>query len=464
MKPENILPLAFIANMKNVLGIESEEYFEALKTSPPVSIRLNPLKKTDDTISSHQVKWSNSGFYLRERPIFTLDPVFQAGGYYVQEASSMFLEQIVTQNFDEETGLKVLDLCAAPGGKSTHLASLINSESILVSNEVIRSRVNILEQNMAKWGNSNVIITNNDPKDFTGLKNYFDIVVTDAPCSGEGMFRKTPAAMNEWSIDNANLCSSRQKRILADIADCVKPGGILVYSTCTFNTNENEKNIEWLIENHPEFESVKIKIAADWNIIETVATKGNSSIFGYRFYPHKVSGEGFYISCLRKKESTGQKFNFKNKSKNPQNQVSKNQSVILDKWLDKSSESFSFISNEETIYAIPSQLVDSYQLLNNFLNIRSAGIEMGKLMKNDLIPSHYLALSNQINKNIPKISVSHEQALIYMKRENFHPETHNLKGWALVSFKGLNLGWVKVLDNRINNYLPKDWRIRMELE
>jgi 16S rRNA C967 or C1407 C5-methylase (RsmB/RsmF family) len=288
------LPENFIRRITIDLKGEAQPFFQAMENEVPVSIRVNQSKNYHPE-NLQNVAWCNTGFYLPERPVFTLDPLFHAGAYYVQEASSMFLEQALKQSVDLELPLKVLDLCAAPGGKSTHLASLLSRDSLLVSNEVIRTRAKILAENITKWGNPNVVATNNDPADFQRLPGFFDVVVVDAPCSGEGLFRKDPNAMYEWSEDNVALCASRQRRIVADVWDALKPGGHLVYSTCTYNRMENEDNLEWM-ENEMGAIPLSLEITSFPEI-----TKDNN-LAGYHFYPHKTHGEGFFIAVLKKPE------------------------------------------------------------------------------------------------------------------------------------------------------------------
>ena len=248
---------------------------------------------------SQSIPWSSHGYYLNERPSFTLDPLFHAGCYYVQEASSMFLEQALKQTVDLSQPVKVLDLCAAPGGKSTLIQSFITSDSLLVSNEVIKSRVNVLQENLIKWGGANVVLTNNDAKDFASLYDYFDLLVVDAPCSGSGLFRKDPEAIGEWSENNVKLCSQRQQRILADAFSSLKKNGIIIYCTCSYSTEENEEILDWMAEKF-KVESLRLTIKKEWNIVETQSMHHN--LFGYRFYPDKLKGEGFFIACLQKKE------------------------------------------------------------------------------------------------------------------------------------------------------------------
>ena len=241
------LPEKFIEKVRSLILDEADLFFEAITNNPVTTIRLNPFKKTDAFHSELDVPWTSNAKYFNKRPSFVADPLFHAGVYYVQEASSMFLSHIIKQisSIHNKQSI-VLDLCAAPGGKSTLLLDHLNDDCLLVANEIIKSRVNVLEENCIKWGRSNVLVTNNDPKDFTSLTNFFDIIVVDAPCSGEGMFRKDKNAINEWSEENVQLCSNRQQRILTDVIPALKPGGFIVYSTCTFNTCENEDNVIWM--------------------------------------------------------------------------------------------------------------------------------------------------------------------------------------------------------------------------
>ena len=291
-----LLPKEFLESLQNSKGFDKIA-FEQVHASEEqvVSVRLNQKKefKIQNSIFNilGQVPWAEHGYYLAERPSFTFDPLFHAGCYYVQEASSMFLEQALKQTVDLSKPIKVLDLCAAPGGKSTHLLSLISKESLLVSNDVIRSRVNILNDNIVKWGCANVVVTNNDPKDFQKLENYFDVIVVDAPCSGSGLFRRDPDAMDEWSLNNVALCSQRQQRILADVMPSLKARGVLIFSTCSYSEEEDEAIVDWL-KKELIINNEELIIDPGWGII---ASGG-----GYRFWPDKVKGEGFFISCFRK--------------------------------------------------------------------------------------------------------------------------------------------------------------------
>ena len=288
------LPEAFVTQMQHQLGEEANQLFSVLDGPSPISIHLHPVKTNPQFVNNHPVPWhKNLGRYLEERPVFTLDPTFHAGSFYVQEASSMFIAQGFEYFFkpDQRSGLKVLDLCAAPGGKSTLLASLLPSDAFFLANEVIQSRYQILNHNLDKWGLPNTSSSNHDPDDFKALEGFFDFILVDAPCSGEGLFRKDENAREEWSEENVILCAGRQKRILQAAVPLLKKGGILAYSTCTYNDLENQENCLWL-ENEFNLHHEAIPLTSDWGIV--------SKERGYQFYPHKVRGEGFFCAFFKK--------------------------------------------------------------------------------------------------------------------------------------------------------------------
>ena len=353
-----MLPPALLKSLQHVQGF-NEEAFKAVHESGGqiTSVRLNPAKVKIENLKlniTSVIPWSSQGFYLSERPSFTLDPLFHAGTYYVQEASSMFLEAVLKQTVDLSQSIKVLDLCAAPGGKSTLIQSVISADSLLVSNEVIKARVNILAENMTKWGAANVIVTNNDPKDLQRLQNYFDVIVADAPCSGSGLFRKDTDAIKEWSENNVALCAHRQQRILADIMPSLKDGGVLIYSTCSYSQQEDEDIVDWLVEEF-EVDSLPLLVDAGWGIVETISEKSGS--FGYRFYPDKVKGEGFFIAAFKKPESMQSIREAKNqKLKVKSKQVFTVQEIEVAKpFLDKADNYF-YIKQQDEILAMPLHL------------------------------------------------------------------------------------------------------------
>ena len=449
MKNQPSLPKEFTTALQAKLGQSYEHFEKSLQQSSPVSIRINPHKNF--ALDGESVAWSKFGKYLPERPVFTLDPSFHAGGYYVQEASSMFLEQAILQTADLTNPLRVLDLCAAPGGKSTHMLSLLPKDSLLVSNEVIRSRASILSENIQKWGHSNVLVTNSDPEHFSTLQGFFDVIIVDAPCSGEGLFRKDPDAMQEWSPANVELCSKRQRRILADVWPALKIDGLLIYCTCTYNDQENEKTINWL-QQQQNIESIKLKTNAAWGIEEV----SRQDIFGYRFYPHKVKGEGFFLSVARKTEAQ-QVLRMKSKKSIPI--PAKKITEQLQTWV--TNDDLRFFSWEDLVYAIPSSASSEVEYLIQNLKIVHAGTRLATIKHDKLIPEHAAALSIDLQKsNFQHLDVTLEDALRYLRKDPLQIDSLK-KGYALVSYNKLPLGWINVLDNRANNLYPKEWRIRM---
>lgn len=452
------IPPDFFKHLTGTPGWQEAAYCKVLESGEQVqSIRLNPLKTGDASALSFPVQssvpWSEYGFYLSERPRYTLDPLLHAGAYYVQEASSMFLEQAVRQLMPDNNGWRVLDLCAAPGGKSSHLLSLLPENSVLVSNEVIRSRVTVLEENLLKWGNSNLIITNNDPRDFSDLGGLFDLIVVDAPCSGSGLFRRDPEAMKEWSEQAVEMCSQRQQRILTDIWPCLKENGLLIYSTCSFSMQEDEGIADWLLTNF-DAGSESIKLNPNWHVVESVSS--GKQAFGYRFFPDQVKGEGFYLTAVRKHSATygsGGKTGRKKLEK-----AGKQQVEDLSEWLQPGQRSFYFV--QDTMVGL-SDPVDSLLQEVSSLYVRRAGLTIGKWAGRKLIPDHALAVSRELNPGINSIELPEETALQYLRKEDIHIEGSST-GWNLATYKGHGLGWMKVMPNRSNNYYPKEWRILMQ--
>jgi NOL1/NOP2/fmu family ribosome biogenesis protein len=360
----------------------------------------------------------------------------------------MFLEQALRQTVDLTQPLKVLDLCAAPGGKSTHLLSLISKESLLVSNEVIRARANILNDNIVKWGCSNVVVTNNDPRDFQRVPSYFDVIVVDAPCSGSGLFRRDPEAIHEWSEQNVALCCQRQQRILADVLPALKNGGLLIYSTCSYSRQEDELIAEWL-KKELIINNEELIISPDWNIVQSDG--------GYRFWPDKVKGEGFFIACFRKNDADNQ---YVYLPKVKAEKFSNQEMDILNKTAN--ADGISFLRIRKLIHAVPEKLLADMNLLSSKLRIVNYGTKIGEIIKDKLIPDHGLALSAIISASTPRIELDYEQAIHYLKKKELNLQTDK-KGWNLVAYDGHALGWINILSNRINNYYPKELRILKDL-
>jgi 16S rRNA C967 or C1407 C5-methylase (RsmB/RsmF family)/NOL1/NOP2/fmu family ribosome biogenesis protein len=444
-------PTNFLDSLAAEPGFDRENFIDTHQNNvSPTSIRANPFKKTT-LKTDEQVPWCPEGFYLDTRPSFTFDPLFHAGSYYVQEASSMFISHILKYIKTAEP-VNILDLCAAPGGKSTLLNSAMTPDDLLVANEIIKTRVPVLADNLSRWGTANTIVTNNDPKDFNRLTGFFDIILVDAPCSGSGMFRKDPAAMDEWSEANVNLCHQRQERILADIYPALAEDGYLIYSTCSYSHQENEDILDWLCTEF-ELETVRIPINKEWGIVETQSTEKKA--WGYRFYPGKVKGEGLFASVLKKKESSGSLLSFKN---NRNQKLEKNEFELVKPYINDPTDYYFFKVNDDWL-AINNQHKESLNLLQHHLYIKKSGVRIGKLAGRDLIPDHELALSNIVNKDaVSQTELDYDQAILYLRRENL-VIAEAKKGWSLMTFEGLAMGWAKLLPNRINNYYPKELRI-----
>lgn len=446
---DGTFPPAFARRMQQQLQQQWSEFLAAHRHGPSTSIRINPAKSGPKEFE--KVAWTSFGYYLDQRPSFTFDPLFHSGAYYVQEASSMFLEQVVKQTLDLSEPLRVLDLCAAPGGKSTHLLSLLNEQSLLVTNETIRSRATILAENIQKWGAHNVVVTNNDPEDFQDAEGLFDLIVVDAPCSGEGLFRKDPQANKEWSEENVTLCSQRQQRILHHVWPALRQNGILVYCTCTYNEKENEETLARLSKEKAA-ESVKINLERSWGVEEVM----KNGVCAYRFYPHRVKGEGFFIAAVRKLEEQPEVAIHKKKTfDHPSTKISER----LCDWLQH-PEALEFIKHDELILALPRQYLFEIGFLSKFLRVIQKGTAVATLKHEKLIPEHAFALSTAINaKHFNSLELSLEEAIAYLRKDVLNLP-HVTKGFTLMKYQQVPIGWSNLLGNRMNNLYPSAWRIR----
>ena len=445
------LPEKLLSSLEGIKGFDKEAFERVHVSGEQVtSIRLNPQKEfkfQNSKFKISNIPWTQFGFYLAERPSFTFDPLFHAGCYYVQEASSMFLEQVLKQTIDLSKPLKILDLAAAPGGKSTHIQSLISKDSLLVSNEVIRNRSNILKDNIIKWGSDNVVVTNNDPKEFARLENYFDVIVVDAPCSGSGLFRRDEEAIGEWSLNNVRLCAQRQQRILADVWPSLKKDGILIYSTCSYSKEEDEDILEWM---NSEFriQNSELRIMNDWSIVESSG--------GYRFWPDKVKGEGFFIACLKKMDG---EYKTEIRLKRKIELLNKKEMEIVKYWVRETGHQFAKV--DHAVYAVPQNLLGDLNILSDDLHVIYFGTIIGELVREKLIPSHALAMSYLASENMERVELNYDQSIKYLQKKQLKIDTD--KGWKLVTYKNYSLGWINVLPIRINNYYPKELRILKDI-
>lgn len=455
------LPHSFLDSLEGLPGFDRSAFLSVhQQAESPVSIRVNPRKTNyenpDIFPEKEPVPWSRFGYYLPSRPVFTLDPLLHAGAYYVQEASSMVLEQAYNQLFDTHEGpLKVLDLCAAPGGKSTHLQSLLGPDDLLVSNEVIRTRIPVLMENLSKWGMANGLVTNNDAADFGQLGPVFDVLVVDAPCSGSGLFRKDPSAIEEWSPGNVALCGQRQQRILADVWPSLKAGGLLIYSTCSYSETENEAISDWLTE-ELEAECIGLQLDPNWGMLESLS--GRQQNPGYRVYPNLVRGEGFFMACFRKQGESTERASFLDE-KQAAGTTNKMLLQDLERWLKPGNE-LKIYQHENQVFGMPMAVFSFFTNFQKRLQIRKAGIKLGDWNRTDLAPDHALAMSGWLNNELLSVELTEEQAIQYLRKREISYEFIE-RGWIVLTFRGRVLGWIKSMGNRYNNYYPKEWRIRM---
>ncbi len=413
------------------------------------SIRYNPNKSIFRI--GENVPWEKSAIFIEQKE-FILDPDWHAGAYYVQESNSMFLGYILEQIQVQKNVQIVLDACAAPGGKSTHILDKISKDSLLIANEILPKRNSILRENLIRWGNPNIIVTQNDTKDFKSLYNYFDLVVLDAPCSGEGLLRKKPELAVEFTPENIEKCAIRQKEIIDNLKNTIKQNGYLIYSTCTFQTCENEDQVQYLLDNG--FEIVPIDIAQFPEI--TIGKIPHT----YYFTFEKTKGSGFFIACL-KKISTTQNIPSNYYDFSRKNQIFDIQFKEAEKWI-KNSSTFKYFTFKNNIFGFPKTFVSTLNIIQTHLYITYFGIEIGELKKDIFIPAHNLALSNYIHPDLSTIEINKPTALQFLRKQNIQKETINtlnISGWALFSYNKHHLGWVKILQDRINNYLPNNWRI-----
>ena len=467
-KDKILLPKGFEDMVRGVIGEDEwDNFVEALSAEPSVSVRFNGQRSMvngQQSIEGLQlsilnsqlstVKWCDHGRYLAERPKFTYDPAFHAGAYYVQEASSMFVWQALGQLVEQDA--LVLDMCAAPGGKSTAIAQYLSEEGFLVSNEYVPQRAHVLVENITKWGAPNCVVTNNAPRHFEKLKVKFDAILVDAPCSGEGMFRKDERAREEWSPANVEMCVERQREILESAWKVLKPGGVLIYSTCTFNSHENEEQVQWLID-EMDAEYLPLKIGEDWMITETER--------GYRFLPHKTRGEGLFMAAVRKQitdyglQITDNRL--QSKSEKRKDKKAKNSTFNIQFTTDDLLRGeYGVVESEGRYYAVQKERVDLVEECRKTLNVLMFGVQMYEQKGKDLIPQAALALSQAYKRGAyPEVELSYEEAIAFLRKEAI-VLADAPRGFVLVTYGGLPLGWVKNIGNRCNNLYPEFWRIR----
>lgn len=460
----------FRSYLQEAIGEENASVaFSALDEPASVSVRLNPFKKSElPGEPDGTVPWSKNGFFLKDRPVFTIDPFFHGGAYYVQDSSSMFVGQVLRyvidrlQAGDQGRPLRVLDLCAAPGGKTTDAAAslreALGDRFILVANEVVGQRASVLASNVALWGDPCVVVTSDDPARFARMEGYFDIIIADVPCSGEGMFRKDAEAVSYWSEDNVRLCQARQRRIVADVWPALVSGGILIYSTCTFNRYENDDNAGWIAGNLGAEILSSSPSAPEGLRFDGILKTGS----GFSLVPGFVRGEGQYCALLRKSgEPDGRMYR---PAKQGKDTGEKLPVAVTDEVKGYFTTEVRVVSSNGLVKAVPEIIADEVGQISRSLHVIASGCAAGELKKNVIVPDADLALSIMLKDTaFRRVELDLKDALSFLQGNTLHIEDSSLS-YILVCYRGLPLGFVKNLGTRCNNLHPKGRRIRMDIK
>lgn len=457
------LPIEFEKKMKAFLGDEWDDFLYSYDNNRFQALRFNTLKVQSheeimrilmvlEISSDKRVSWANEAYYFDENVRPGKHPYHEMGLYYIQEPSAMSAAALLAP----KPGMRVLDLCAAPGGKSTQLATYLGDSGLLVSNEINTQRSRILSQNIERMGIKNAIVTNEDSFVLAShFPGFFNAIQVDAPCSGEGMFRKLPEAIEQWSMENVAICAARQKEILDNAAVMLKPGGTIVYSTCTFSKEENEDVIEYFLERHPDFTLEEME----------------------RFWPHKVDGEGHFVAKLVRRgcvdtdlkadRKTKKNKNSKNRKNETKPALTKENMKLLSEFLDEtiSEDMAAWIKNSrlvmfgEQLYRLPDMEVDI-----KGLKVQRAGLHIGEFKKQRFEPSHSLALALKLSeaKNVVKLTWDDPQTTGFFNGQSVMLSDEQTaeckKGWALVCVDGYPAGWGKVNGAQVKNQYPKGLR------
>lgn len=464
------LPEEFSTYTRELFGEELwQQFVGGMDEEPPVSIRLNPFKYDAAAMplpgeDDGGVEWCPEGHYLKSRPLFTLDPLLHAGAYYVQEAASMYVAKVLRQHADMSSPLRVLDLCAAPGGKTTTARTVLPEGSLLMANEPMRPRANILMENVQKFGHPDVIVTNSYAIDYQRSGLQFDVIICDVPCSGEGMFRKDEGAISEWSVANVKKCAALQREIIADIMPCLRDGGLLVYSTCTFNAHEDEENVKWIADTY----DMQLLDISDKNAVLSTLSPLGESEGALRFIPGATRTEGLFMAAMRKPGegnnlmaiSADRKKEKRQKKGKQMKQQSVKGAKQVAEWLSDSAD-FDITMLGGRIVGVKKTWRNIFDTACDKLRVMHAGVELGEPKGKDIIPSESLALSTSLNrKAFPVVELDRDAALGYLRREPITLSADTPRGYVAVSYKDLPLGFVKNLGNRTNNLFPQEWRIR----
>lgn len=440
----------FIAQMRAILPDEADALLAAItSTEPSVAIRVNPLKAPADAAPAlRRVPWCDAGRYLAEREPFTFDVDFQSGRYYVQDASSMFIHHVLRHLVKEP--VRYLDLCAAPGGKTTTAISALPQGSMVVANEIVNARARVLCENLQKWGAPRCVVTCNAPHHFGRLSHFFDVVAADVPCSGEGMMRKDEQARRQWSPALVKQCADLQRSIIADVWDALRPGGLLIYSTCTYNTLENEQMLAWMVHEYGA-EPMAVPVPEQWHIHPAI--EGNLPC--YRFMPHRTEGEGLFMAVLRKPEAPRKEVRLKKAKATKAKPLPVPKEV---RFRLKDADHFDFSVVNDEVVALPADMAPIMPAFAD-LNVMHMGVNVGAIKGKNCVPSHALALSSALNPAaFPTCEVDYLAAMAFLRGEALSlPQAP--RGYVLLTYHSQPIGFVNNLGNRANNLYPKAWRV-----
>ena len=439
------LPKAFIDQLRGLLPNEWEDLADAITSSEPsVAVRVNTARGMLVPEDVRRVPWCAEGFYLEDRPSFTFDPDWHAGRYYVQDASSMFITHVIRSFIHEP--VRYLDLCAAPGGKTTAAIQALPQRSLVVANEIVPPRARVLADNVIRWGNPRCVVTSNAPSHYGKLTHFFDVIATDVPCSGEGMMRKDDEAVAQWSPALVEQCAQRQREILADVWTALRSDGLFIYSTCTYNRQENEEITDFIV-NELGATSLDVPVEADWNIHPAI----DSDCHCYRFMPHRVDGEGLFMAVFRKDgEGPRQDVRIKEKNAKKADEIGKN-------WLSNPND-YVIDQQGDLFIAVPQDVRHEVAALRASLNVLHAGVELATVMGRKTVP--HPALATSLARSVdafPVCEVDYPTALRYLRGESITVD--GPRGYVLIAHEGAVLGFANNLGNRANNLYPKSQRI-----
>ena len=439
------LPEAFLEQLRGLLPDEWERLAGTITSSEPsVAVRVNAARGVGVPDGARRVPWCGQGFYTEGRPSFTFDPDWHAGRYYVQDASSMFISHVIRHFV--HGAVRYLDLCAAPGGKTTAAIQALPPQSLVVANEIVPPRARVLADNVIRWGAPRCVVTSNAPAQIGKITHFFDVIAADVPCSGEGMMRKDAEAVSQWSPDLVTQCALRQREILKDVWQALRPGGLLIYSTCTYNRQENEEIANYVLQELGAT-SLEVPVETSWNIHPAIG----SDAHGYRFMPHRVDGEGLFMAVFRKDgDAPRQDFRIKEKNIKKVDEMGK-------KWLS-APEAFILDQQGDLSIAVPQDIRREVAAMRDSLNVLHAGVELATVMGHKQVPHHALAMSlARAEDAFPTCEVDYSTALRYLRGESITIDAP--RGYVLIACDGAVLGFANNLGNRANNLYPKPLRI-----